>query len=104
VSGNLAHWPASMAAKEEREKPKQVKDEDDHRSGIVVGSELIDQLLKGRVEFWRGTGQPGWSTKMLARSVPGRLLHSGAKAFRVAAVSPGRITWAAESEAMCGSL
>jgi hypothetical protein len=45
-----------MAAEEEREKPKQVKEKGDHRAGIVFGSELIDQLLDGRAGFWRGTG------------------------------------------------
>jgi hypothetical protein len=45
----------SMAAEEEREKPKQVKEEGGHRAGIVFGSELIDQLLDGRAVFWRGT-------------------------------------------------
>jgi hypothetical protein len=40
-----------MAANEEREKPKEVKEEDDHRAGIVFGSKPIDQLLDGRASF-----------------------------------------------------
>jgi hypothetical protein len=45
-----------MAAEEEREKPKQVKEKGDHRAGIVFGSKLMDQLLEGRTRFWRWTG------------------------------------------------
>jgi hypothetical protein len=57
AQGQVLEGELSMAAKEEREKPKQVKEEDDHRGGIVFGSEPIDQVLYGRAGFWRGTGK-----------------------------------------------
>jgi len=54
AQGQVLEGELSMAAHKEREKPKEVK-EDDHRAGIVFGSKPIDQLLDGRARFWRAT-------------------------------------------------
>jgi hypothetical protein len=47
----------AMAAEEKGEESHQVKQEGDHRVGIVSGSALRDQLPAGRTRFWRRTGR-----------------------------------------------
>jgi hypothetical protein len=46
----------AVVAAEEREESKQVKQEGDHRVGILSGSEPTYQPLGQRTEFWRRTG------------------------------------------------
>jgi hypothetical protein len=43
AQGEVLEGEVSMAAEEEREKPKQVKEKGDHHAGIVFGSKPIDQ-------------------------------------------------------------
>ena len=51
-----------MAADEERQEPKQVEQESDHRAEIVAGSEPTDQPLNRRARFWRRTGSNAHSS------------------------------------------
>jgi hypothetical protein len=87
-----------MATEEEREEPKQVEQEGDHRAGIVAGSEPTDQPHVRRAEFWRRTGddephpRKEFSEMMLdlgdhaSRPVPGyRLILEAAVADSVVA-------------------
>jgi len=45
-----------MAADAERQEPKQVEQESDHRAEIVAGSEPTDQPLDRRARFGEGQG------------------------------------------------
>jgi len=57
--GEILESELAVAAAEEREEPKQVEQEDDHRVGIVSGSRPTDQPLARRPRFWRRTGEQG---------------------------------------------
>ena len=47
----------TVATEEEGEEPKQMEQESDHRTEIVVGSEPTDQPPVRLAEFWRGTAR-----------------------------------------------
>ena len=61
AQGQVLDDELAMAADEEGEEPKQVEEEGDHRAGIVSGSELTDQPLACRTEFWRSTAVLEWT-------------------------------------------
>jgi steroid delta-isomerase-like uncharacterized protein len=61
AQGQVLDGELAMAADEEGEEPKQVEEEGDHRAGIVSGSELTDQPLACRTEFWRSTAVLEWT-------------------------------------------
>src|SRR6266705_3137001 len=48
AEGEVLEGELTMAAEEEREEPKQVEQEGNHRAGSVAGSRPEDQLLTGR--------------------------------------------------------
>jgi hypothetical protein len=54
AQGQVFEGELSMAATEERQKPKHVEYQGDHRAGIAVGSTPRDQLLDGRASFGEG--------------------------------------------------
>ena len=56
AEGEVLEGELTMAAEEEGKDPKQVKQEGDHRAGIVAGSVPADQPLTRRMGFWRTTG------------------------------------------------
>ena len=55
AQGQVLEGELAVAAEEEREEPKQVEQERDHRAEIVAGSEPTDQPLARRPRFWRRT-------------------------------------------------
>ncbi len=56
TQGEVLQGELAVAAAEEREESNQVEHEGDHQARILSGSELIDQPLAHRMEFWRRTG------------------------------------------------
>ena len=56
AQGQVLEGELAVAAAEEGEESKQVEHEGDHQARILSGSELIDQPLAHRMEFWRRTG------------------------------------------------
>src|SRR5206468_337010 len=56
TQGEVLDHELAVATAEEREQPKQVEQESDHRAGMVPGSEPTDQPLGRRIRFWRRTG------------------------------------------------
>ena len=72
VQGEVLEGELAMATEEEREEPKQVEQEGDHRAGIVAGSEPIDQPHARRTEFWRRTGQRCARAAECAGAEPGQ--------------------------------
>jgi hypothetical protein len=57
TQGEVLQGELAVAAAEEREESNQVEHEGDHQARILSGSELIDQPLAHRIEFWRRTGR-----------------------------------------------
>ena len=56
TQGEVLEGELAVAAAEERQESNQVEHEGDHQARILSGSELIDQPLAHRMEFWRRTG------------------------------------------------
>src|SRR5207247_996086 len=84
AEGEVLEGELTMAAEEEREEPKQVEQEGNHRGGSVAGSGPEDQPLTRRMGFWRRTGsvRPNFT---LERTAGSRSLVAAAHRDRYAA-------------------
>jgi hypothetical protein len=62
AQGEVLQGELAVAAAEEGQETEQVEQEGDHRAGIVSRSELKDQPLGARTEFWRrlSPGADAW--------------------------------------------
>jgi hypothetical protein len=88
AQGQVLEGELAGAAAEEGEKTKQVEQEGDHHGRILSGSELIDQPLAHRMEFWRRTGESHGS--VLRKSARGKVDQDNAwlrSAFRYGATT-----------------
>jgi hypothetical protein len=56
TQGEVLEGEVAVAPAEEREESQQVEQEGNHQAQILSGSELINQPLARRMEFWRRTG------------------------------------------------
>ena len=70
TQGEVLQGELAGAAAEEREESNQMEHEGDHQARILSGSELIDQPLAHRMEFWRRTGLPTGARANRARNRP----------------------------------
>ena len=88
TQGEVLQGELAVAAAEEREESNQVEHEGDHQARILSGSELIDQPLAHRMEFWRRTTTQCVVAPTIASSDP--LRPATATATRLCP-DPGRL-------------